>query len=774
MKAPIQPNQTVFSAIVAVGIAAAFLFFGRDLWLVRGVTVSVGLKSSNPQICQVFWTESEKDSFRPERSRSVVAGPQGVSASFFLPASQINQLRVDFGNGSAPVRAGAVCVSGKSNRLLGWNDFAIRHDIAQFDVDGKGAVDVVAAGGDPYAVFSKVVGMPARTRISFFPSISLLLLAMLFWVPFAGPGGVLWNASPDKGEAVCSKAFLMLTCILVLFRFALSARLPPGFFRSPWDDLWFLNAADSMMKGEWMGPYDQHTLIKGCFGPMVLAASSFLGLPFLAVETLLYILGCVFFTAVCSRFSRNRLFLLVSLSLLLFNPISMAMGTFQRIHRNGMPLWQVPILFGCFLLVFLDARKSLRTLVARAVAAGSALWMFQNTREDGIWVWPFVLVCLALSAVRSWRCGNSRPARIARSGLCLLPIALFLCGNAIVCLVNWKVYGLPVRNDRDAGNYAKVMQDLYLIEPDSADEARLTSPEHKGHYHGIYWSTICKAFEESPTFRKSRKGIEASFDHWAKAAGYHGRDLYEDKPLFGIRQGAALSGFYSTLPASESYWATVHGELSEAFRSGHLRKRGFSPTAMCAPFRAKDIPGVFREWMLAIADAARFHDTAARPCHSEPWWEKMDWNERLHAIPGDRFSTRETVSRERRFIDRANRIGALYTRTMPFVLAAALLAFAVAMVQIVKRRTLRNLDDPSTAAWLFAAGILGSFLLHTACIAYVSATTFWARIGSYMTSSYQMELMFVVVVAALCSVLFPGRKSGLPTSAENAAERSKK
>ena len=104
----------------------------------------------------------------------------------------------------------------------------------------------------------------------------------------------------------------------------------------------------------------------------------------------------------------------------------------------------------------------------------------------------------------------------------------------------------------------------------------------------------------------------------------------------------------------------------------------------------------------------------------------------------------------------------------------ALLAFAVATVRIVKRRTLRNLDDPSTAAWLFAAGILGSFLLHTACIAYVSATTFWARIGSYMTSSYQMELMFVVVVAALCGVLFSGRKGGPPPSAENVAERDKK
>ena len=68
MNDPIPFRKRLLATFVAVGLAAAFLFFGRDLWLVRGVTVSVGLKSSNPQICQVFWTESEKDSFRPERS----------------------------------------------------------------------------------------------------------------------------------------------------------------------------------------------------------------------------------------------------------------------------------------------------------------------------------------------------------------------------------------------------------------------------------------------------------------------------------------------------------------------------------------------------------------------------------------------------------------------------------------------------------------------------------------------------------------------------------
>lgn len=742
-------KKAILSLSILFAMAALFLYVGRGACLSTGVAVSLGLKYDKPVGFEIFWTEAPGEPFSQAMSRSIVVPPGGRTVSLWIPARQVENLRVDFGSKPGNIRASALSVTGSDARTLDWHDFSARRDIAAFSIDSRGAVDVVVSGSDAYAILDQPLGLDAGTRVSHFKAICLLLLAALFWIPLAGPEGVLWTASPRVGEPVCSRAFVTLVLLIVGARFALSARLPPCFFLTSWDDIWFLNAADSLLKGEWMGAYDNHTLIKGCFGPMVLAASSFLGVPFLVAETFLYVLSCLFFVGVCSRFSRNRLFLAAAFALLVFNPLSMAAGTFQRIYRNGMPLWQVPILFGCLLLVFLDARRSWRTLAMRAVAAGAAIWMIQNTREDGVWIWPFVFACLALAAVRAWRSGETRRIRAGRAFLCSVPLWVFLLGNVLVCLVNWRFYGLPLRNDRDAGNYAKAMQDLYLIEPDPEDEDRLTGPEHERHYHVISWSTICKAFEASPTLRRERRGIEFCFDNWAKGAGYHGRDLFEDKPLFAIRNGVASSGVYSSLPKSESFWAAVHGELAAAFKNGRLRKRGFSPTAMCAPFRAKDAPRVFREWLLAVYDAARFHDTRAMPCHAEPWWERMDWNERLLTVPGDRFFTEETVARERPFIDRANRVGDLYTTVMPFVLAVAVLAFAVATVRLARGGTLKDLDSPATAAWLFAAGVMASLLLHTVCIAYVSATTFRARFGLYMTSSYQLELMFVVAVVAL-------------------------
>ena len=739
------------SAFVAFLMVAAFLGVGHRAWFVREVVVSVGLESPVPVTCQIFYTDRADAAFSPDKAVDLPALPREVRSTISLPVSRLERLRFDFGTAPGTVRAGPVTVEGAETRTLDWRDFTVRHDIGRFDVEAGGVVDVESKGVDPYAVFHEPIGIGAKVRINAFAALCAVLMALLFWFPLAGPGGLLWNASPRDGEPICTKPFLLLVALLVIARFAVSAGLPPGFSQSPWDDLWFVNAADALLSGHWLGTYDQHTLIKGCFGPMVLAFSSFLGVPFLTAETFLYVLLCLFFLFVAARVSRNRVFLAASLVLLLFNPLSMAIGTFQRIHRNGMPLWQVPLVFGCFFLLYVDWHRSLRVLLGRAVAAGTALWMFQNTREDGIWIWPFVLACLAFSTVRAWKAGTTRRARAARALACLLPLAVFLAGNAAVCLVNWHFYGLPLRNDRDAGNYARAMRDLYLIEPDPADEARLTSPEHAGHYHSVYWSTICRAFEVSPTLQKARAEIEESFDIWAKGAGYHGRDLYEDKPLFALRHGAGVAGFYSSIPESEAFWKAVHDELSEAFEDGRLGRRGVAFTAMCAPFRARIVPCFLKEWKGAVAKIARvagFSDAKAVPAHSEPWWKTMPWNDRLRSVSAEWFPDAAGAASARRRIERVNRIGSAYAIAFPYLLVAALAAFAVAPAFLFRNTDMYE-KDRLLAAWLLAVGIASGFFLHTACIAYVSATTYWATIASYMASACQLELMFVIVVAGM-------------------------
>lgn len=739
------------SVAVAILLAAAFLVAGHRAWLVRRVSVSIDLKFQKSSVCQMFYTDSEDAGlwFRQALTDFIKEG--GARAVFSLPVERLERLRFDFGTEPGTIYAGPIVVGGADIRVLNWRDFTIRHDIGRFNVDDKGCVDILATGGDPYAACPQPLGLQGGKHVNWFALSSLVFVALVVWWPLAGRRGILWNSVPQDGDSVFSVPVVLLVGLLVAARFVLTARIPAFFGRSPWDDGWFANAAASLLRGDWLGQYDMYTLCKGCFGPMVMAFSSSLGIPFLVAETALYVSGCAYFVRLLTNLVKNRVLIVAAFAFLLFNPLSFSFMTWQRVYRNGMSLWQVPLVFGCFLSVFLASRRGIRSILFRSFSAGVALWSFLNTREDAVWIAPFVLACLAFSATRTWKIGSGCREKTLRALACFAAIVVVFIGNAALCAINWHLYGLPLRNDRNAGNYAEAMRDLYLIEPDPEDEARLASPEHEGHYHNISYSTLCKAYDASPTLRSVRRQIDVAIDDSARADGYSERDLHLDHMLFAIRLGVFRAGHYATLRGSETFFGNVHSELEAAFRDGRLRRRrGFAVTAMSAPFKIELVPRIFREWGRALCFVAAFGGTECVPVVLDDS-EKMRFA-RPHMVPVFGSSSCETTVSGvslpvvQKKVAMANVLSRTYSVAMPWILVAMLVAYAALTISLAIRRSrfVVPLDW-----WIFSTGVLASILLHTACIAYVSATTFGATSCQYLASSYQLALMFVVVTAGM-------------------------
>ena len=738
------PPSVSFFALLAV----VFLAGGHRSWLPREVVVSVGLRAARPVPCQGFYTEAPEEKFVAGKAVTVFATPHGNRARISLPVESLEGLRFDFGTAPGTVRAGPVTVAGRETRALDWREFRVRHDIGRFVVGDDGAVNVEAVGGDPYAVCPEPLGVRGRLRVNAF-AIAVLVLAAAFVGTALGaiPGAWRRFASKPRGERTRTTAFLLAAIALVSARMAFSARIPPWFGTSGWDEVWFANAADSLLRGNWLGSYDQYALCKGCFGPMVLAASACLRIPFPLAENLLYVLGCAFFVIVLSRFVRPRWFLLAVFGALLFNPVSYSLDTMQSVYRNGMAAWQVPIVFGCLFMAYRAATRKERGLVPWALASGFALWAFLNTREDGVWLWPFALVCMAVSAIRARAAEATPRARAVRSLSFLLPFAVVLLGNAALCLVNWRVYGVPMRNDRDAGNYARAMRDLYLVAPEPDDEARLSSPEHTGHYHNIYYSTLCRAYEASPTLAGARREIDGAVEEWSRHPRQHGLDLCLDHMLFAIRNGAFDAGHYDSLRASETFFGAVHRELSEAFAAGRLARRGVSFTAMAAPFRPSFVPGILREWRTALARTAAFRGPETILADSKApgaTGARRTVFERT-TLCGEPSPEKRPAARAA--VVRANAAARVYSACVPWAVGAALAGWAALGICLSLRRfRASDLLD----GWLLATGLLGSVLVHTACIAYMSATTFYATRYHYMAATYQMALLFISVVTGLC------------------------
>ena len=129
---------------------------------------------------------------------------------------------------------------------------------------------------------------------------------------------------------------IVFIILLMLLKQVFVGRLPAVIHADmPHDDLWVVKAAVYLLEGQWLGPYDQYTLIKGAFSAMVLAFARWTGASFIGLNTFLYSLACLaFVNAIKPLFRRNWPLYLIFV-ILLFNPLTYAAETWQKIYRNG-------------------------------------------------------------------------------------------------------------------------------------------------------------------------------------------------------------------------------------------------------------------------------------------------------------------------------------------------------------------------------------------------------------------------------------------------------
>src|SRR5512139_2354819 len=101
------------------------------------------------------------------------------------------------------------------------------------------------------------------------------------------------------------------------------------------DDRLFLNIADSLAHGKWLGDYSNLTLAKGMFYPLFLAATYRIGVPLLLAQQMLYAFACLLLVMAIRPIVGRPLMLLFIFVILLFNPMSSDVGLATMVDRAG-------------------------------------------------------------------------------------------------------------------------------------------------------------------------------------------------------------------------------------------------------------------------------------------------------------------------------------------------------------------------------------------------------------------------------------------------------
>lgn len=323
------------------------------------------------------------------------------------------------------------------------------------------------------------------------------------------------------------------------------------------DDVLFLTQANYLINGEWLGLYNNLTLVKGPFYPMWITFSYFLGLPLLFSEHLLYILACIVLAMAVRPLLRRGVYAYILFAVVLFNPMSYGWWIMTRVIRAGIYPALTLLVLGCATGLMLRKGQGWRKLWLWAVGLGLSMGAFWLTREEGFWLVPSVLLLGGYAVFRMQRSGRGGLCQ----GLALWGAALGLGAGMVVLAmgINWANYGLFGVTELNSGAFKSAFGAILRVESGKSSLA-------------VSRQTVGDIYVVSPAFTDLEPYLEGpSGEFWAEASPGGPENYSTDAILWAFREGAAEAGYYDDDRFPREYYERVAEEINRACEEGHLK-----------------------------------------------------------------------------------------------------------------------------------------------------------------------------------------------------------
>jgi hypothetical protein len=323
---------------------------------------------------------------------------------------------------------------------------------------------------------------------------------------------------------------------------------------APHDDTLFMLLGNYLAQGEWLGPYNQFTLLKGPGYPAFLAVSHLLGISVSVATALLHCIATTFFVVICHRFIKSYLLTALLFILLLWHPISLSVYVL-RVFRDSLYFSQV-LLFLAAALATLFYAAGRTQVLAYAALAGITLGWLSLTREEGIWLVPALAVMLTAAALRAF------DQRRVRQFVETLAVIVLVFGGTHIAYraTNWWVYGSFVGVDFKEANYQRALGAIHGVR----------SGEVKP-FISITKAARERVYAVSPSFATLKDYFEGGAGAgWAVhscvviKAACNTSDIGPGHFVFALRDAAASQGYYASPAKASIFFGHVADEILAA------------------------------------------------------------------------------------------------------------------------------------------------------------------------------------------------------------------
>ncbi|MEJ5347095.1 MAG: hypothetical protein WHS46_00210 [Desulfosoma sp.] len=529
-----------------------------------------------------------------------------------------------------------------------------------------------------------------------------------------------------------------------------------------YDSRLFVELAQNLSQGRWLGPYHERTLIKGPFYPLWIAATHSIHVPLLTAQHCLYLAACAaaawalfrFFDPWCALFFWT---------LLWFNPMSYALYT-SMVMREYVSASLAMLVVAFSFLLFRDVGPSWRrTLYAGILGiVFSAFWL---TREESLWILPFygvtvlhVFLRLRFGSKNSWR------NLVINGALALFPLGILAGSIVVVMELNRAHYGIAEtveiksRFFRDAyGALTRVHSDIfkpavpvprevrekvYGVSPSFAELRPFLEREDTG------WACtlrhLKRLYETGGLDDTARKGIDFILRHDASGVWRGIWEKVDEEPcdlhgpwfVWAFREAAAAAGYHRSAPEARAYYERLAREIHGACDRKEI-PCGPARSSLAPRWRWEFLPPwvkMFGQVLhLAVSHQGFHYETSVSKgdAKAQALFRHMTHEDPMpleKAAPSSKEIFRTTV---------LDHIAVFYRVVFPWLFYAAL---GVHLLLSFSKKTILG------PLWGFATAVLASCATLAAILAYVHVTSFPGIEPRYLAPLPPLAILYVALV----------------------------
>ena len=349
---------------------------------------------------------------------------------------------------------------------------------------------------------------------------------------------------------VINRKIIVIFLFIVLIRLWLVDTFQLMATDTPHDDYLFIKTAGHILNGEWLGPYNHLTLIKGPVYPLFIAFSYLLGMPLLFSEQIFYSIACFIAIYSLKPICNNKYIFIISFIFILFNPFLYNYPLPGRVLRESFSISLILIVFSSILGAIGYIKYSSRVFFVWVLIFSFSLSSVWYTREEGIWLLPPIVIFILLFFF------NKTEKKIALNKKVItftVPFFVFLLFSFVFMSLNKSYYGFFIINELKTKEFISAYGGLMNVKQDAFRP-----------YVPVSNDVLNKVYDVSPSFKELQP-------FFGKARLLPGRTQWPPSFfIWEIREAVNSAGYSTDLDTALKFYRNVGNDIKNACDAGRL------------------------------------------------------------------------------------------------------------------------------------------------------------------------------------------------------------